>query len=281
MAAEFKLPNFDFLLSSGNLWIALAVAALGIILLFTRANRLVARLMQTAMTNERLFLMGLTSLALSLASGWTTYQGMNNFTRLPVLNFLITFGVQGIMLVSAWMIGEAFTTKQQNRSHNFAALFGPFASFKFWLNGFVFLFSMAISVFFSFDSLFSAIFSASERERAGEIRSLNQISAVMTDLRGRIDQRRIEAEHNLFQSAPWNDYENHLSQLSKIARSTPELVEQQLMAKIRASQQEIAKHQDLLANNEGEKARLKTSKAHIAEALIPLKEKTQQIKPTD
>lgn len=56
----------------------------------------------------QLLLLGLTSLALSIASGWTTWDGMTNFTDKALLSFLLTFGIQGVMLVSAWMIGETF-----------------------------------------------------------------------------------------------------------------------------------------------------------------------------
>ena len=53
----------------------------------------------------QLFLLAITSLVLSLASGWTTWNGMQNFTNEPVLSLMITLGVQGVMLVLAWFIG--------------------------------------------------------------------------------------------------------------------------------------------------------------------------------
>ncbi|MBI1385230.1 MAG: hypothetical protein GC150_09995 [Rhizobiales bacterium] len=60
------------------------------------------------LTNWRLVLLGLTGLVLSLASGWTTWDGMRNFTGDWVLSLLITFGIQGVMLIAAWLIGESF-----------------------------------------------------------------------------------------------------------------------------------------------------------------------------
>ena len=66
------------------------------------------RLQDEVLTNWRLALLGITSLALTLASGWTTWDGMTNFTGTPVLSFLITLGIQGIMLITAWLIGESF-----------------------------------------------------------------------------------------------------------------------------------------------------------------------------
>ncbi len=67
-------------------------------------------------TNWRLALLGTTGIVLSLASGWTTWDGMRNFTKEPVLSFMITFGIQGIMLIIAWLIGESFATGMSQRA---------------------------------------------------------------------------------------------------------------------------------------------------------------------
>ena len=44
--------------------------------------------------NWRIALLAMTSVVLSIASGWTTWDGMSNFTSAPALSFLITFGIQ-------------------------------------------------------------------------------------------------------------------------------------------------------------------------------------------
>ena len=71
-------------------------------------------------TNWRLAVLGTTGIVLSLASGWTTWDGMRNFTNEPVLSFMVTFGIQGVMLVVAWLIGESFATgmSQKAAAHN-------------------------------------------------------------------------------------------------------------------------------------------------------------------
>ncbi len=60
------------------------------------------------LSNWRLVLLGITGIVLSVSSGWTTWDGMTNFTGSPILSFLITFGIQGVMLIAAWLIGETF-----------------------------------------------------------------------------------------------------------------------------------------------------------------------------
>jgi hypothetical protein len=66
--------------------------------------------------NWQLTLLASTGIALSLASGYTTFDGMRNFTSAPLLSFLITFGIQGVMLIVAWLIGESFAVGMHQRT---------------------------------------------------------------------------------------------------------------------------------------------------------------------
>jgi hypothetical protein len=61
-------------------------------------------------TNWQLALLGTAAIVLSLAGGWTTWDGMTNFTGEPVLSLMFTFGIHGVMLMVAWLIGESFAT---------------------------------------------------------------------------------------------------------------------------------------------------------------------------
>ncbi len=79
-------------------------------------KRVASSIEDTLFSNWRLALLGSTGLVLSLASGWTTWDGMRNFTGEPVLSFMITFGIQGVMLIVAWLIGESFATGMNLRN---------------------------------------------------------------------------------------------------------------------------------------------------------------------
>lgn len=78
-----------------------------------------------AKSNWRLMLLAVTGIVLSLASGWTTWDGMSNFTcpggntdgcvAPRILSFMITFGIQGIMLIAAWLIGETFAANNASQ----------------------------------------------------------------------------------------------------------------------------------------------------------------------
>ncbi len=96
-------------------------------------ERLSKTFQETVFTNWRLALLAMTGLVLSLASGWTTWDGMKNFTNEPLLSFMITFGIQGVMLIIAWLIGESFATGMNQQaaktahgfSHRATLFIGP------------------------------------------------------------------------------------------------------------------------------------------------------------
>ncbi len=66
--------------------------------------------------NWQLTLLASTGVALSLASGYTTFDGLRNFTSAPLLSVLISFGIQGVMLIVAWLIGESFAVGMHQRA---------------------------------------------------------------------------------------------------------------------------------------------------------------------
>ena len=68
----------------------------------------------------QLGLLALTSVVLSAASGWTTWDGMQNFTGEAVLALMITSGIQGVMLILAWLVG-ARLSEFRSYSGGFAA----------------------------------------------------------------------------------------------------------------------------------------------------------------
>ncbi len=84
--------------------------ALTLLLRTKLAKRIWATLEETLFSNWQLALLGTTGVVLSLASGWTTWDGMRNFTGEPLLSGMFTFGIQGVMLIVAWLIGESFAT---------------------------------------------------------------------------------------------------------------------------------------------------------------------------
>lgn len=104
-------------MTSGS-WVVFALVLLGAALLIkSGAPKRIGRGIETAIfTNWRLALLASTSLLLSMVAGYTTFDGLRNFTGGGLLSFLATFGIQGVMLVTAWLIGESFATGMNQQS---------------------------------------------------------------------------------------------------------------------------------------------------------------------
>jgi hypothetical protein len=91
--------------------VLLAVSATLALLLLYRVGPRIWRVIENIFfTNWQLALLGSAALILSLAGGWTTWDGMTNFTGETVLSLMFTFGIHGVMLIVAWLIGESFAT---------------------------------------------------------------------------------------------------------------------------------------------------------------------------
>ena len=103
----------DSVVTAAGSYAVLAVLLLAIALGLWRSG-FVSRLLRLAeemlLSNWQLALLGAAALALSLASGYTTFDGLRNFTSSPLLSALVAFGIQGVMLIVAWLIGETFAT---------------------------------------------------------------------------------------------------------------------------------------------------------------------------
>ncbi|WBT38864.1 MFS transporter [Hyphomicrobium sp. DMF-1] len=104
ISSDVSLPQAANWVIMGLLVLAVASALVRLL------PKLWSAIEQTLFTNWRLALIGGSALLLSLAGGWTTWDGMRNFTGESVLSAMFTFGIHGVMLIVAWLIGESFAT---------------------------------------------------------------------------------------------------------------------------------------------------------------------------
>jgi hypothetical protein len=100
-----------WLSSSEFLWNALVLISV-LVALRVAAQMLRGGLAETITaaftTNWQLTVLATSALLLSIASGHRTWDGMSQFTGDSVMSALITAGIQGVMLIIAWLIGESF-----------------------------------------------------------------------------------------------------------------------------------------------------------------------------
>jgi predicted nucleic acid-binding Zn-ribbon protein len=110
------LPS-DLSLPQAAHWVLMAFLVLGVAAALIRlVPKVWAIVEETFLSNWRLALLGSAALLLSLAGGWTTWDGMKNFTGEPILSAMFTFGIHGVMLIVAWLIGESFATGMNQMS---------------------------------------------------------------------------------------------------------------------------------------------------------------------
>ena len=322
--------------------------AAGLVLLLLFGSKGVRDSIHKALTdNWQLTLLASTGIALSLASAYTTFDGLRNFTSAPLLSVFISFGIQGVMLIVAWLIGESFAVGMNQRAtdgrrmrmvdasvgavlgvalvglvfywvlHQYNAVnltssglkadvsriadvsiyflialvlfamlaFGfrrggdlstPYAqSLRLIVKNAVlwvmFLASMSASVFFSFDSHFNAIFPAEQRKRAAEIRTVNQIGGVVSDIGALTQKRQIEEAERLFDTEGWKAYDKQLASLAQAAQSAQGEIEKYFVQQMEERRRAINQQQERVATSQSGQAGLAVKKISLVEELSRLK----------
>jgi hypothetical protein len=314
-------------------------------LIWRMRTRLAATLEESMFANWRLSLLGATGIVLSLASGYTTWDGMRNFTGEAVLSLMVTFGIQGVMLIVAWLIGESFAVGMNQSSGAkrapfldpmvanivgavtgialflalaalfmqtgdarpangtadwakfsdrllivvasllavaFIALYAASDLIKPYLQSVrviiknsvlwvMFLACMATSVFFSFDSLFSAIFPQSERARAAELRAQNQVAGILADIEVKITDSRLEEAQSMFRAPGWETYDAQMTKLADASRAAAPQIEAYFNNQIEERNRAIKQQQERMSTATGGQAGLALKKTTIGEELSRIK----------
>ncbi len=161
---------------------------------------------RTGLRNQSVIVLLVCGLALSIYSGYTTLQGMTSFTaagdRFSAMALLATIGIQGVMLVSAWIIGD--------RLKFWGASGAWLANFAFIV---MFLATMACSVFFSYDSIFSSAADARYRTAFANIESQTAVTQILNELPGQIDNQLAKAGDDLKTGQPWQSLQENIQKL--------------------------------------------------------------------
>lgn len=179
-----------------------------------------------------LALMAATGIALSIASGITTFYGLYAFTQQWWLCLLLTFGIQVLMLVLAWGIGDAYATSVHRGSpradlkdYHFAfrgivslvdRLRNSFVLKNFTII-FFFLVCAFISVFFSFDSHYSAISPPEQRKIAAQVTARTAVSQINADIGVSLEKRQRQLAADLTQGKDWEIFEKRIANVVLVA----------------------------------------------------------------
>ncbi len=204
--------------------------------MFTRNRAFFGLFYQSLMTNPTLTLIFLASLSLSLASGYTTWDGMTEFTNSSGLSLLMTAGLQGLMLVLAWIIGKelvadslykqslkASTATVRTRKEKLQQYF----SFFIWRHkGIIlsFILCAAVSVFFSFDSFFRNIYTEGQRSLAATTTARTQVQIITGEVENALKDASQKSRQNLVISPQWTRLKQRLNSLAQNTKKIEGLV---------------------------------------------------------
>lgn len=191
------------------------------------------------------------SLLLSAASFFTTFVGMNSFAPNLFVNFCIVFAIQALLFVTSWRIGFALADREA------LPLFTIF----------VFLISLATSVFFSWVALFGTINTPAEQERSRITRIQRAVEDTNTALFARLNaqqQRQVDA---LIDSAPYQAWSDTVERVGAEAIAAREVIEAQRDAAATAAARRIqeleSRKAQLLADAAGRAERAESGDAEL------------------
>jgi len=188
------------------------------------------RFYRSLMANPMLTLIFCASLCLSFASGYTTWDGMTEFTNSSILSGLMTAGLQGLMLVLAWVVGKelvADSLYKQSLDAPSAQLrtirekFQQYFSFFIWRHKGVilsFILCAAVSVFFSFDSFFRNIYTDDQRALAATTAARTEVQIISGEVETALKQASRNAQQGLIKSKQWSTLKNRLGALEQNTR---------------------------------------------------------------
>jgi len=110
------------------------------------------------------FVLVVASISLTLGSGFTTYEGMLQYTQ-KFVAFVVTIGIQGLLFVISWKLGYAL----KNNERKFMLVI-------------IFIICASISIFFSFSSLFDVVNTEELKRNKGKVVAINKINKMYLEL---------------------------------------------------------------------------------------------------
>jgi hypothetical protein len=196
------------------------------------------RLVMQLYARPSLVLIAAAIVALSVASGERTFEGMKNFfegmqnvAAAVMLSALITFGVQVLMVVLAWRIGEVLssssqvgTSAQSQQRKSFIGESGHlrrFISRQFLVRNFAliasFLICATICVFFSFDAFYRGISTEAQRGIAAQGDAIEILRKIDTELTQRLESAEESAATELASGRDWEEYKKRVNDVVAVA----------------------------------------------------------------
>lgn len=208
--------------------------------------------------------------ALSIASFYTTFSGMQNFVQPVWVAFLVALGIQVLLFVTSWTVAEQWANfdyarrleRQQDIEEEDPRLIGAKASVRpvVWVvSALTVIGSLFASVFFSNDFMFDNVYSEADQRLNNMKVAKSEIARVFDDLRDDVATSQREALRELNISDEMQDWEARITGVLQAASKSKQAIEDasaeargNAERHLTAAQQEFEKKNEALATLRGQ-----------------------------
>jgi hypothetical protein len=192
------------------------------------------------------------AVALSIASFYTTYDGLTNFTGSVVIALLISFGIQGTLYIASWIVANDLAN--EDRDNRKSGRRRGWFVFRHPMKVLMLLTCMFASVFFSFDSLFDSVFTPLRQDELNRNVGQDVVTTVLGDVEQRMVAKRTEDILALKTDTAWTDFERRMVGLIEYAKISGDRIREaanrkqaELLSQLSAKQTELAELRKTLA----------------------------------
>jgi len=213
-----------------------------------------------ALAAPYLMMLFLGSILLSVASFYTTFDGMLDFMPIWVFSAFITFAIQALLFVTSWRLGFMFAEKERTA----------------WLDVVVFVVCFVTSVFFSFSSLFNFIFDQGLQERTRMTRMHNAVEETIADLEFRAKEQRKELVEELIETSAYKVWRGNVLRVAEAAVGAEERLSTIFSERFRERRKRVAEAEQVARETASKKD---TLDRNIAEAKRELERLEQERSP--
>lgn len=211
------------------------------------------------------------SIILSVASGYTTWTGMQRFTGDYWLSLMVTTGIQGIMMATAWLIGESFARASSNRDPaiiGYAKGVGAiFSNLPLWV---MFLSTMALSVLFSFDALFSSEIFKKGKDlmvASGRVHARKHVENIAGQLKDQVTNKRNDQYGRFLTLSAFKELEQRIGDVGDASIDAMGRLQENANLQRLKLQQQLDEQQKILSDARGVLARLEVEHKAITDQL--------------
>ena len=200
----------------------------------------------------------LATILLTMASWYTTWNGIAYFTNNALVALLASLGIQITLYIGAWIVAESLAKRHHLRqlrrklgddwdedsaeaqAHRVATAETPFWAFALFLGAFW------VSVFFSYDALFDVVYTEDQRALNNILIARSEIGKSFSSIKYKMADMRERELKGLGASKEWEGFDKNLKLIAEIANSSRDAIQKAFLADRSKIEKELKEANDAL-----------------------------------